>query len=94
MIRPVRFGYNEQTAKSNSFQKNSGSDPKLIQEQALKEFDSFVLKLKEAKIDLEKAYKLINTEGIFTEDKIIIFDYVFAHVKNGAQQGSNLHSLP
>lgn len=40
MIRPVLFGFNEQTAVSNSFQNKT--DDKNSQQNALKEFDAFV----------------------------------------------------
>lgn len=53
MIRPVRFGYNEQTAESNSFQNVAQqSEAEAIQQKALEEFDAFVKKLKEAGIDV------------------------------------------
>jgi hypothetical protein len=44
MIRPVQFGFNEETAVNNAFQKRGGGP---VQESALAEFDSFV-KLLEA----------------------------------------------
>lgn len=53
MIRPVKFGFNEQTAASNSFQQNVvESDASIIQRQALQEFDDLSNKLKVAGIDL------------------------------------------
>lgn len=43
MVRPVRFGFNEQTSESNSFQnKDTSLKPDEIQAKALKEFDTFV----------------------------------------------------
>ncbi|WP_199269780.1 citrulline utilization hydrolase CtlX [Mucilaginibacter lacusdianchii] len=39
MIRPASFGFNEQTAESNTFQKNTNE---LVHEKALQEFDAFV----------------------------------------------------
>jgi hypothetical protein len=53
MIRPVSFGFNEQTAGSNSFQKTADEAPETIQLKALKEFDDFTLKLRNAGIDVE-----------------------------------------
>jgi len=41
MIRPVNFGFNEQTAGSNAFQ-NRDDNNREVQEKALKEFNSFV----------------------------------------------------
>ncbi len=43
MVRPVNFGFNEQTAESNSFQKRDGMlTAELIKERAIAEFDNFV----------------------------------------------------
>lgn len=44
MIRPVNFTYNDQTAVNNAFQ--VGGHDKDVQRKALKEFDDFVLKLR------------------------------------------------
>jgi hypothetical protein len=53
MVRPASFVYNEQTAGSNSFQnKVEDETNSSIQEKAVAEFDNFVLKLKEAGIDI------------------------------------------
>jgi len=41
MIRPVNFGYNQQTAESNAFQKPD-ADQQQVQTKALAEFDAFV----------------------------------------------------
>jgi hypothetical protein len=41
MIRPVSFGFNEQTAGSNAFQ-NRDADQQAVQDKALAEFDHFV----------------------------------------------------
>jgi hypothetical protein len=46
MIRPVSFGFNEQTAGSNAFQ-NRDADQQAVQDKALAEFDGFVNTLKE-----------------------------------------------
>jgi len=51
MIRPVNFGYNEQTASSNAFQ----SKPEIqttVQDEALKEFDQLVEKLQKEGINV------------------------------------------
>lgn len=45
MIRPVSFGFNEQTADSNAFQ-NRDADQQAVQDKALAEFDGFVNILK------------------------------------------------
>lgn len=52
MVEPACFGYNEQTAQSNSFMHPSALDAKTIQEQALKEFQGFVQALEAAGIEL------------------------------------------
>lgn len=49
MIQPVHFGFNEQTAVNNSFQKNSGGD---VQQSALREFNEFAGLLHKNKIDV------------------------------------------
>jgi hypothetical protein len=41
MIRPVNFGYNEETAESNAFQ-NKDSNQQQVQDNALAEFNGFV----------------------------------------------------
>ncbi|WP_255486792.1 citrulline utilization hydrolase CtlX [Mucilaginibacter sp. SP1R1] len=41
MIRPVSFGFNEQTAESNAFQ-NRDANQQAVQDKALAEFDGFV----------------------------------------------------
>ncbi|HWZ35364.1 MAG TPA: arginine deiminase-related protein [Mucilaginibacter sp.] len=46
MIRPVSFGYNEQTAASNTFQ-TQGDDQQLVQVKALAEFDGLVKVLRD-----------------------------------------------
>jgi len=53
MIRPVKFGYNEQTAGSNSFQQPTlSADREAIQQKALQEFDAFAAKLNAAGIEV------------------------------------------
>jgi len=50
MIRPVSFGYNPETAASNSFQKESELSQAEVQRLALAEFDLVVSQLKEKEI--------------------------------------------
>jgi hypothetical protein len=53
MIRPLNFGFNEETASNNSFQVNDGSqDPKSISSLALVEFEAFADKLKKSGIQV------------------------------------------
>jgi hypothetical protein len=51
MIRPVNFGYNEETAGSNAFQKR-GTDNQAVHERALHEFDNMVNVLRENGVDV------------------------------------------
>lgn len=46
MIRPVAFGFNEQTAESNAFQ-NRDTEQAGVQQKALQEFDGFVQVLRD-----------------------------------------------
>lgn len=53
MVRPVRFGYNDQTASSNAFQQAPGAEaPETVQAQALREFDLFVKLLRDAGVQV------------------------------------------
>lgn len=52
MIEPVAFGFNAETAENNYFQKQDQSPPKLIQDNALVEFNQMVLKLREKGINV------------------------------------------
>ncbi len=49
MIRPVRFGYNAETAVNNAFQQAGQGD---VQAEALREFDEFVATLRAHQIDV------------------------------------------
>lgn len=51
MIRPVSFGFNEQTAASNAFQ-NRDADQQAVQDRALAEFDRFVNTLRTAGVNV------------------------------------------
>ena len=53
MVRPAHFGYNEQTAASNAFQKKDEAlSPDEIQRRARRAFDAFVERLREAGIEV------------------------------------------
>ncbi|MGV8879037.1 MAG: citrulline utilization hydrolase CtlX [Sphingobacteriaceae bacterium] len=52
MIRPVNFGFNEQTAESNAFQHRDVHAQPVVQENALTEFDSMVKMLRTELIDV------------------------------------------
>jgi hypothetical protein len=51
MIRPVRFGFNAQTAVNNAFQVATPNQQK-VQQEAIEEFDGFVEKLRNAHVDV------------------------------------------
>jgi len=51
MIRPVSFGFNEQTAESNAFQ-NRDANQQTVQDKALAEFDHFVKTLEHAGVQV------------------------------------------
>src|SRR6201985_2938609 len=51
MIRPVNFGFNEQTAGSNAFQ-NRNAEQQQVQDKALAEFDSLVSILRENGVEV------------------------------------------
>jgi hypothetical protein len=50
MIRPIRFGYNPETAVNNAFQKQEVAED--VQKAALKEFDAYVEELRDKEIDV------------------------------------------
>lgn len=51
MVRPVRFGYNAETAVNNAFQV-AGQNQEAVQARALAEFDHFVATLRSHEIDV------------------------------------------
>ncbi|MBL7704263.1 MAG: amidinotransferase [Taibaiella sp.] len=51
MVRPVRFGYNAETAVNNTFQV-AGQNQEAVQAKALAEFDHFVATLRSHEIDV------------------------------------------
>ena len=53
MVRPVRFGYNAETAVTNTFQKSTGLDPAEVQSKALNEFDALVSKLRSEGVEVQ-----------------------------------------
>ncbi len=54
MIRPVRFGFNEQTAESNAFQVTALAEQAqdVVQKEALREFDAMVQQLRALGLDI------------------------------------------
>lgn len=53
MVRPVSFGYNEETATNNAFQVNDPSlDPQQVRQKAVEEFDEMVHRLRDTGINV------------------------------------------
>ena len=75
MIRPVNFGFNEQTAGSNAFQ-NRHSDKNGVQERALAEFDRMVSVLSENGVDVTVSD---DTPQPYTPDSIFPNNWVSFH---------------
>jgi len=78
MIRPVSFGFNEQTAESNAFQ-NREDDQQLVQANALAEFDNFVRVLRDNGVDVTV---IEDTPEPHTPDSIFPNNWVSFH-ENG-----------
>lgn len=75
MIRPVNFGFNEQTAGSNAFQIRS-NDEQPVQDKALLEFDGFVNVLRENGVDVTV---IDDTPEPHTPDSIFPNNWVSFH---------------
>ncbi|MGN8068945.1 citrulline utilization hydrolase CtlX [Mucilaginibacter sp. 22184] len=75
MIRPVSFGFNEQTAGSNAFQ-NREADQQAVQDKALTEFDGFVKVLRENGV---KVTVIDDTPQPHTPDSIFPNNWVSFH---------------
>lgn len=74
MIRPVRFGYNAETAVNNAFQARTAQDD--VPEKAAREFDAFVVKLRNAGIDVT----VVNdTDEPHTPDSIFPNNWISFH---------------
>ncbi|WP_419698827.1 citrulline utilization hydrolase CtlX [Mucilaginibacter sp. NFX135] len=75
MIRPVNFGFNEQTAGSNAFQ-NRDANQLAVQDKALNEFDGFVKTLKENGVNVTV---VDDTPQPYTPDSIFPNNWVSFH---------------
>ncbi|MBT1689036.1 amidinotransferase [Fulvivirgaceae bacterium PWU37] len=73
MIRPVRFGYNAQTAVNNAFQSAEDQD---AQEKALHEFDTFVALLRAHGVDVTV---VDDTPAPHTPDSIFPNNWISFH---------------
>ncbi|WPP52961.1 citrulline utilization hydrolase CtlX [Catalinimonas niigatensis] len=74
MIRPVKFGYNAETAENNLYQKKlEAQSPAEIQQQALAEFNQFVEKLRAAGVNvitIDDTIEPSKTDSIFPNNWI------------------------
>lgn len=75
MIRPVRFGYNAQTAVNNAFQVQDANQEAVMQK-ATQEFDAFVSRLREAGVDVTVVQ---DSEDPHTPDSIFPNNWVSFH---------------
>ena len=76
MIKPVRFGYNAETAVNNYFQQTVDHS---VQEKALEEFDALVLKLRSHKIIVNVVEDSIDPH---TPDSIFPNNWISFHEDN------------
>lgn len=76
MIRPVNFGFNEETASTNPYQHKEGSHKNDLQQEARKEFDSFAKTLVRNKI---KVIVFEDTKEPKTPDSIFPNNWVSFH---------------
>lgn len=79
MVRPVAFGFNEETAVNNHYQKKGNLSSYEIQEKALFEFDEMVGKLKNIGIDVKI---LQDTKTPHTPDSIFPNNWFSTHFDN------------
>lgn len=79
MVRPVAFGFNEETAVNNHYQKKGNLSNYEIQEKALFEFDEMVSKLKNIGIDVKI---LQDTKTPHTPDSIFPNNWFSTHSDN------------
>jgi hypothetical protein len=77
MIRPVKFGYNVETAENNHYQKIlSGLSPDAIQQKALKEFNTFADKLRNSGVQV---ITIDDTPANDTPDSIFPNNWISFH---------------
>ena len=104
MVRPVSFGYNEETAQDNAFQVNDYKlSPQVISAKAILEFDKLVAKLIEHDITVEVIQDTKNSENpdaVFPNNWISFHspDYVvtypmFAKKRRGERRESILETI-
>jgi hypothetical protein len=79
MIRPINFGFNEETAASNAFQ-NPNAEKNGVQEKALNEFDGMVAALCDNGVDVTV---IDDTPQPYTPDSIFPNNWVSFHADGG-----------
>jgi len=79
MIRPVNFGFNEETAASNAFQ-NANAEKNGVQEKALNEFNGMVNILRHNTVDVTV---VDDTPQPYTPDSIFPNNWVSFHNDGG-----------
>lgn len=75
MVRPVRFAFNEETAKNNYFQQKTEQEK--VAEKALNEFDAFVNLLRSNDVDV---IVIQDTEEPWTPDSIFPNNWFSSHI--------------
>lgn len=88
MVRPVAFGFNQETAVNNLYQKDSNEDKNIVAEKALKEFDAFADKLRKAGVNvnvIQDTLEPYTPDSIFPnnwfsshEEKVMVLHSMFA----------------
>ena len=79
MVRPALFGFNEETAINNHYQKKDNKPVQEIQNLALYEFDKMVEKLKKVGIDVKV---MQDTKVPHTPDSIFPNNWFSTHYNN------------
>lgn len=75
MVRPARFGFNEETAKNNYFQQKTAQDS--VAEKAIEEFDAFVKLLRGNDVDV---IVVQDTPEPWTPDSIFPNNWFSSHI--------------
>ncbi|MEL7118665.1 MAG: arginine deiminase-related protein [Bacteroidota bacterium] len=80
MVRPAHFGYNEETADDNAFQaRDENMNTTEVQEEAVREFDTLIAKLRAADIDV---FLVNDADDPYTPDAVFPNNWVSFH-QNG-----------
>jgi hypothetical protein len=99
MVRPANFGYNPETAENNAFQKSDQTDPEIIRNKAIEEFDHAVGILKSKGIDVivwQDDPEIKKTDAVFpnnwftTHDDGTLLTYPMFSVNRRAERDPEL----